>query len=101
MHNLITNAVEAMQSLPADSRRLTISTHEFGGTLLVSVEDTGSGVSDDQQSQIFQAFYSTKATGMGMGLAICSSILAAHGGTLRAVHGRQEESLFLFTLPRC
>ncbi|PZE11774.1 hypothetical protein DMX10_19020 [Pseudomonas sp. 57B-090624] len=99
MHNLITNAVEAMQSLPPGARRLTIGSQRVGGEILVTVEDTGPGIAAEDQARVFQAFYSTKASGMGMGLAICSSIVAAHGGTLRATQGRHGESLFFFTLP--
>ena len=99
MHNLITNAVEAMLALAPTARRLHIETRSLGATVLVAVQDTGPGVAAEQQHKIFQAFYTTKASGMGMGLAICSSIISAHGGTLRAFHGRNGESLFIFTLP--
>lgn len=99
MHNLITNAVEAMLTLAPNARRLHIETSAVGTHTLVAVEDTGHGVPQDRQQKIFQAFYTTKATGMGMGLAICSSIISAHGGTLRAFQGRSGESLFIFTLP--
>jgi predicted ATPase/signal transduction histidine kinase/GAF domain-containing protein len=99
MHNLITNAVEAMQALAPTARRLHIETCAVGNHTLVAVEDAGPGVPIEQQQKIFQAFYTTKASGMGMGLAICSSIISAHGGTLRAFQGRSGESLFIFTLP--
>lgn len=97
--NLVNNAMDAMQTLPATQRRLTVSTEPVPGGVLVMVEDTGPGIAPDQADKVFQAFYSTKASGMGMGLAICSSIISAHGGVLHTHTGREGEHLFLFTLP--
>ena len=99
LYNLITNAMEAMQGVAAAERRLRIDARAVGSSIVVTVEDSGPGVAPAEQEKIFQAFYSTKAAGMGMGLAICSSIVAAHGGVLRATLGREHESLFFFTLP--
>ncbi|SDK44038.1 trifunctional serine/threonine-protein kinase/ATP-binding protein/sensor histidine kinase [Pseudomonas indica] len=99
MRNLIVNAVEAMQALPPGGRRLALEIQPVGGEWLVIVEDSGPGVPPDKLDRIFQAFYSTKATGMGMGLAICTSIVSAHGGTLGISQGRKGENLFYFTLP--
>lgn len=100
IHNLITNAAEAMHNLQPSARQLTLECRPVANEILVIVEDAGPGVAPEQQGQVFQAFYTTKTSGMGMGLAICSSIIAAHGGTLRTTLGRHGESLFFFTLPR-
>lgn len=100
IRNLITNAVEAMQDLPPLTRRLYISARPVKGEILVIVQDSGPGVTPGYEEQVFQAFYTEKATGMGMGLAICSSIISAHGGSLRFTWGRRDESLFFFTLPQ-
>ena len=97
--NLVTNALDAMQALPPERRRLTVSSQAVPGGLLVMVEDTGPGIPAQEAGKVFQAFYSTKASGMGMGLAICSSIISAHGGALQTHTGRQGEHLFWFTLP--
>ena len=97
--NLLNNAMDAMQALPAPRRRLTVSTEPVPGGVLTMVEDSGPGIAPEHADKVFQAFYSTKASGMGMGLAICSSIIKAHGGTLHTHTGRQGEHLFLFTLP--
>ncbi|MFV0885224.1 AAA family ATPase [Metapseudomonas otitidis] len=99
MRNLIQNAVEAMQCQPPSTRRLVLESQVLGSEVLVLVEDSGPGVAEETQGRIFQAFFSTKASGMGMGLAICESILCAHGGRLGATRGRRGESLFFFTLP--
>lgn len=99
MRNLIQNAVEAMQCQPPSTRRLVLESQVVGNEVLVLVEDSGPGVAEQAQGRIFQAFFSTKASGMGMGLAICESILCAHGGRLGATRGRHGESLFFFSLP--
>jgi PAS domain S-box-containing protein len=98
--NLILNAVEAMRSVDADERRLLISTDqsEANGTL-VAVRDSGPGIDPKNHEQIFEAFYSTKS-GMGMGLSICRSIIAAHGGQLWATVAEPKGALFQFTLPQ-
>jgi PAS domain S-box-containing protein len=97
--NLILNAVEAMSSVEADERELLISTDqsEANGTL-VAVRDSGPGIDSKHLELIFDAFYSTKS-GMGMGLSICRSIVAAHGGRLWAATVEPRGALFQFTLP--
>ncbi|AHL77644.1 hypothetical protein CH92_10485 [Stutzerimonas stutzeri] len=99
IRNLITNAAEAMQALPPRTRCLGIQMQVAAEEMLVMVEDSGPGVPLDKQGRIFETFFSTKATGMGMGLSICSSIIAAHGGRLGFTQGRNDRSLFYFTLP--
>lgn len=99
LRNLITNAVDAMQTMPPRSRHLSICALPLAEEVLLLVEDSGPGVPAEKLNQVFQAFFSTKANGMGMGLAICASIIAAHGGVLRATRGRNDESLFFLTLP--
>ena len=99
LRNLIVNALEAMQALPPSMRHLYIQAVAVGSDMLVIVEDSGPGVPADKLGKVFQAFFSTKPAGMGMGLAICASIISAHGGVLGATRGRHDESLFFFTLP--
>jgi predicted ATPase/signal transduction histidine kinase len=98
--NLINNAVEAMLALPPSQRRLRLETCSMPGGALVMVEDNGPGIEVGQLADIFKAFYTTKASGMGMGLAICSSIVAAHGGQLLALTTRENKTLFAFSLRR-
>jgi PAS domain S-box-containing protein len=97
--NLILNAVEAMSSVGADGRELLISTEqsEANGTLVV-VRDSGPGIDPKHLELVFEAFYSTKS-GMGMGLSICRSIIAAHGGRLWAAASEPKGALFQFMLP--
>jgi C4-dicarboxylate-specific signal transduction histidine kinase len=94
--NLVINGMEAMQS-STHPRRLTIRSSKQDGMILTSVEDRGSGVDDFEA--IFGAFVTTKAKGMGMGLAICQSIIEAHDGKLWGSPNPSGGSVFSFTLP--
>jgi C4-dicarboxylate-specific signal transduction histidine kinase len=81
--NLVRNAIDAMKMSAATVRTITLSTEFVDSThVRLAVCDTGPGFADDQRA--FEPFYTTKATGMGMGLAICRSIVDAHGGTIGA-----------------
>ncbi len=83
--NLILNAVEAMSTVEAGPRELLISTEQTQtGGVLVSVRDSGPGIDPDHLDRVFEAFYTTKSSGVGMGLSICRSIIDAHGGRLWA-----------------
>jgi C4-dicarboxylate-specific signal transduction histidine kinase len=98
--NLIINAIEAMSASDAGSRRLLISSAKSeSNEVSVEVQDSGPGLPSASLEQIFQAFYTTKPTGLGMGLSICRSIIGAHGGTLRATAGHPTGAIFTFTLP--
>jgi len=81
--NLLMNGAEAMHDTPAEWRRLSLSWgNDAGGRVRVVVEDRGEGIAPEALGQILEPFFTTKASGMGMGLAICKSIVSAHGGTL-------------------
>jgi C4-dicarboxylate-specific signal transduction histidine kinase len=100
LYNLIANACDAMAQVPEAQRWLTITSWVAGQErLVVTVEDTGPGISAEHGEKIFNAFFTTKATGMGMGLAICRSIMTAQGGTLHMTQGREGQTIFVFTLP--
>jgi C4-dicarboxylate-specific signal transduction histidine kinase len=98
--NLTLNAVEAMSSVKKGGRELSISTerHEAGG-VLVAVRDSGPGVDPEYLDRVFDAFYTTKSSGVGMGLSICRSIIHAHGGQLWADVNVPRGAVFQFTLP--
>lgn len=98
--NLILNAVEAMSSLAEGERALSISTErsEAGG-ILVSVRDSGLGLDPEHIDRIFMPFYTTKASGLGMGLSICRSIIDAHGGKLWAEANQPRGAVLRFSLP--
>ena len=96
--NLILNGVDAMKGVDAP-REIAVETRRRGDECLVSVADTGPGLSPDLTDRIFEAFFTTKADGTGMGLTISRSIVEAHGGRLWAEAGRGRGVSFLFTLP--
>ena len=99
--NLILNAVEAMSDIEAGGRELRISTEtDAAGGVLVTVRDTGPGLDPTGVNRLFEAFYTTKPGGMGMGLSISRSIIEAHGGRLWACANEPCGAVFQFTLPR-
>ncbi len=97
--NLAVNAVQAMAQTPTDRRRLTLRTSFDDGRVYVSVEDNGPGIDAAQQQRLFESFFTTKASGMGMGLPICRSILESYGGAIKASNGENGGAVFTFTLP--
>jgi C4-dicarboxylate-specific signal transduction histidine kinase len=100
MLNLIINAVEAMSPHAAGARDLLIRTAKTkSGGALVAVRDSGPGVDPANLERIFDAFFSTKADGLGMGLSICRAIIQAHGGRLSATRGAARGTILRFTLP--
>jgi PAS domain S-box-containing protein len=100
MINLVMNGVEAMQSITDRPRELVIrSGRDETQQVLVSVTDCGVGIAADNADRLFNAFFTTKASGMGMGLSICRSIMEAHGGRLSASGNEGPGATFQFTLP--
>jgi PAS domain S-box-containing protein len=98
--NLIINAIEAMSRVGEGSRRLLISTEKDGQDgVLVAVQDSGPGLTPANHEQLFEAFYTTKPSGLGMGLSICRSIIEAHGGRLWATANVPRGAVFQFTVP--
>jgi signal transduction histidine kinase len=97
--NLILNAAEAMGSVEVEARELLISTEQERTGVLVAVRDSGQGIDPAHLERIFEAFYTTKSSGVGMGLSICRSIIDAHGGKLWAEANKPRGALFQFTLP--
>jgi C4-dicarboxylate-specific signal transduction histidine kinase len=98
--NLIINAIEAMSGTAAGPRELLISTGtaEPGG-VLVAVRDSGPGLAPAAPERLFEAFYTTKENGLGLGLSICRSIIEAHGGRLWASANEPRGAIFHFTVP--
>ncbi len=98
--NLIINAVEAMSAVNEGQRELLISSaSNSGDSVLVAVRDSGPGLPPESFDRLFQAFHTTKADGMGMGLSICRSIVEAHGGRVWATANAPRGAIFQFTLP--
>ncbi|RYD48984.1 MAG: PAS domain S-box protein [Verrucomicrobiaceae bacterium] len=98
--NLILNAADAMAEKPAGSRQIHVTTSVEGNVARLSVRDGGSGLPEDIE-QLFEPFFTTKQHGLGMGLAICRSIVSAHGGRLRAESHSEGGAVFHLEIPIC
>lgn len=100
--NLIVNALEAMNMVGDGERRLLVgSARDHSGQVVVSVTDTGPGFAATSVEQIFTPFYTTKSTGLGMGLSICRSIIEEHGGQLWASAHMPRGATIQFCLRPC
>jgi PAS domain S-box-containing protein len=101
MLNLILNAVEAMSGSSEAAREVSIRTEQDGsGGVLVAVQDSGPGLKPESLDRLFDAFYTNKPDGLGMGLSICRSIVEAHGGRVWATANVPHGAVLQFTLPR-
>jgi PAS domain S-box-containing protein len=100
MLNLITNAADAMRSINDGTRLLRVKSEAVGSTgVAISVRDNGPGIDPKNIDRIFDTFFTTKSDGMGLGLAICRSIIEAHGGTLSVSPGLSQGAVFHINLP--
>jgi signal transduction histidine kinase len=98
--NLIVNAIESIGSTADGPRELNVAVaRDRGGQVLFNVRDSGQGLDRDALPHIFDAFYTTKGEGMGMGLAVSRAIVEAHGGRLWAEAAEPRGALFQFTMP--
>lgn len=98
--NLISNACDALESQPVDKRRIWISLAENDEQILAEIIDSGPGLLIDAEDRLFDPFYTSKASGMGMGLTICSAIIKSHSGTITADNAPNGGARLRFTLPR-
>jgi len=98
--NLLLNALQAMDAVAADARRLSLRSFvDESGNAVLAVEDSGPGFDPDTASKLFSAFFTTKASGMGMGLSICRSIVEASGGRIWATRNDGAGATFHVLLP--
>src|SRR4029077_3298401 len=98
--NLITNAIDAMETVIDRERRLRVVSELKGDDgIFVTIEDTGTGFAPGDIDRIFDTFFTTKSHGMGMGLAICRTIVEAHGGRIKASPGNPYGAVFRIFLP--
>jgi PAS domain S-box-containing protein len=98
LFNVLLNGIEAMDSVLDGPKKLFISSKQPSpGTVLIEIRDSGVGLKDPEK--VFEAFFTTKENGMGMGLAVCRSIIEAHHGLLWAAPGESAGTTFSFTLP--
>jgi signal transduction histidine kinase len=98
--NLMLNGIDAMEDIGTGGELTIQSQQNENGQLLISVGDTGAGLQPEQAEQIFNAFFTTKPKGTGMGLRISRSIIESHGGRLWAAAHSGRGATFQFTLPR-
>jgi PAS domain S-box-containing protein len=99
MLNLITNAIEAMSDVDDGNRNLRITAGRDDDNVFVSVQDSGPGLKQATLERVFEPFYTTKPTGLGVGLSICRSIIEAHSGALWATNAANGGAVFSFTVP--
>jgi len=99
MMNLMMNSIDAMKDVGGTRELVITSQRGENEQLLVSVSDTGVGLPPQQAEQIFEAFFTTKPHGTGMGLRICRSIVESHGGRLWTANNSSRGASFYFTLP--
>jgi len=98
--NLVVNAIQAMRAVAGRPRRLAVgSSREGPSAVRVEVRDSGPGVDMGHAERLFEAFYSTKADGIGMGLSISRAIIEAHGGRLWVGPNQPDGAAFCFSLP--
>jgi PAS domain S-box-containing protein len=97
--NIIVNGVQAMATVDGERELVVGSGLDNEENVVVAVRDSGPGISKENLPRLFEAFFTTRSTGMGMGLAICSSIIEAHGGQIWASNNPEGGSTFSFSLP--
>jgi signal transduction histidine kinase len=98
--NLVINGIQAMADIGGDLRELSIeSRRDTDGHVVVAVKDSGPGIDPANADRVFEAFFTTKSNGMGMGLSICRSIIEAHGGQLWVSSNAGRGATFQFSLP--
>ena len=97
--NLVKNSIDAIAESGRADGRVEVRVRKAGPEIVISVTDNGPGVSEEHRAQLFDAFFTTKPKGVGLGLSICKTIAAAHGGTLRYEQPGEGGSRFTLSLP--
>jgi hypothetical protein len=98
--NLLVNSTQALEAIPPNEREIRVTTGREGpGSVAFSIRDNGLGIPVSDLERIFGGFFSTKASGMGIGLMICQSIVTAHGGTITALRPHVGGAEFRVVLP--
>jgi signal transduction histidine kinase len=99
--NIIMNGAEAMSGTPPEQRKLILRTQRKDHSIWVTVRDFGPGIDKENLERVFQPFFTTKRTGLGMGLALCRTIVEAHGGHIWAENNSEGGTTFFIELPIC
>jgi two-component system, LuxR family, sensor kinase FixL len=97
--NLLVNAIDAMRNCPTHQRDVVVQAEHDEGVVIVSVRDSGTGLTPDDLERMFQPFFTTKPEGLGMGLSISRTIIEASGGRLWAENNPERGATFHFTIP--
>jgi signal transduction histidine kinase len=99
IHNLLINAIDALLLVPAENRALSITLSRTDNAVVLEIDDSGIGVAPDVRDHIFEPLTTTKKNGLGLGLSMCKSIVAAHGGSIYLGDSRLGGAKFVVTLP--
>ncbi len=99
IHNLLTNALQALDKVPAPERHLTLQLGSDGNCGTLKVSDTGPGIAPDVLPRIFEPFFSTREGGLGLGLSLCETLASSMGGSLAASHNTPRGAVFKLSLP--
>jgi C4-dicarboxylate-specific signal transduction histidine kinase len=99
LHNLLTNALQALDAVPEGERQLTISISVEQGTGVLRVADSGPGIAADVLPRVFEPFFTTREGGLGLGLSLCETLATGMGGQLRAQANTPRGALFILSLP--
>jgi C4-dicarboxylate-specific signal transduction histidine kinase len=99
MVNLLLNALDAVRGVPLDRREILVQTRPGPDAVVVAVRDRGCGLPTPDVNSIFEPYFTTKTTGLGMGLAICRRLIQAHGGRIWAANNEDAGATVSFSLP--
>jgi C4-dicarboxylate-specific signal transduction histidine kinase len=99
IHNLLMNALQALEQVPASERQLVIAVHAHAGQGAITVTDSGPGMSDAVLARIFEPFFTTRDTGLGLGLSLCETLANGMGGSLQAAQHAPRGAEFRLSLP--
>jgi C4-dicarboxylate-specific signal transduction histidine kinase len=99
IYNLITNALQALGQVPAAQRQLKVELSRDAGSGVLIVSDTGPGIPDEALPRLFEPFFTTRDTGLGLGLSLCETLVQGMGGQLSAGHHDPRGAQFRLSLP--
>jgi C4-dicarboxylate-specific signal transduction histidine kinase len=99
VHNLLINALQALEKIPPGERRLTLTVSAHGARGQLDVADTGPGIAPELLPRIFEPFYSTREGGLGLGLSLCETLATNMGGSLTATPNVPHGAVFALSLP--
>ena len=98
IHNLLSNAVQALERSPVGDRRLGVIVQAHAGHARLTVQDNGPGIAPDVMPHLFEPFFSTREGGLGLGLSLCESLAQGMDGQLQATNGETQGAVFTLTL---